>query len=234
VLAVDRVVVRFGGVVALHSVSLEVPPGRITGLIGPNGAGKTTLFDVVTGLRRASSGEVTLDGSSIGHLPPYRRARLGLTRTFQRLELFGTLTVRENLTVAAAGATRPGPGIDEVLARLGLGDVAERRASELPTGLGRLVELGRCLATTPRVLLLDEPASGQDEHETATFAGVLAELAADGLAVLLVEHDIDLVTSVCAHVVVLDTGTVLAQGTPREIAADRAVRDAYLGTEVPT
>jgi branched-chain amino acid transport system ATP-binding protein len=226
--------VRFGGIVALHDVSLEVPAGRVTGLIGPNGAGKTTLFDVITGLRRASTGDVILDGSPIGHLPPYRRARLGLTRTFQRLELFGTLTVRENLAVAAAGATRPGPGVDAVLERLGLGDVAAQRADELPTGLGRLVELGRCLAVAPRVLLLDEPASGQNENETAVFASILEDLAADGLAVLLVEHDIDLVTRVCAQVVVLDTGSVLAHGTPEEIGDDPAVREAYLGAAVPT
>jgi branched-chain amino acid transport system ATP-binding protein len=234
VLAVDGVEVRFGGLVALDDVSLEVPAGRVTGLIGPNGAGKTTLFDVITGLQRATTGSVLLDGQPIGHLAPFRRARLGLTRTFQRLELFGTLTVRENLVVAAAGATRTAPSVDEVLDRLGLRDVAERRADELPTGLGRLVELGRCLAVAPTVLLLDEPASGQTESETETFAAVLEELAADGLAVLLVEHDIDLVTRVCAHVVVLDTGSVLAQGTPGEISADPRVRDAYLGAAVPT
>ena len=224
--------VRFGGMVALLDVSLRAPSGAVTGLIGPNGAGKTTLFNVITGLQRPTTGTVRLDGADITSLAPFRRARLGLTRTFQRLELFGTLTVRENLVVAASGAVRPAPSVDEILARLQLTEVAEQRAHELPTGLGRLVELGRCLAVAPKVLLLDEPASGQTETETHVFAGVLEELAADGLAVLLVEHDIDLVTRVCSSVVVLDTGTVLATGTPEEISNNPAVRDAYLGAEV--
>jgi len=231
-LEVTDVRVRFGGMVALLDVSLRAPGGAVTGLIGPNGAGKTTLFNVITGLQRPTTGTVRLDGIDITTLPPFRRARLGLTRTFQRLELFGTLTVRENLVVASSGTVRPAPSVDEILARLQLTDVAEQRANELPTGLGRLVELGRCLAVAPKVLLLDEPASGQTESETHVFAGVLEELAADGLAVLLVEHDIDLVTRVCSTVVVLDTGTVLATGTPDEISNNPAVRDAYLGAEV--
>jgi branched-chain amino acid transport system ATP-binding protein len=231
-LEVERVCVRFGGMVALADVSLTVAAGSITGLIGPNGAGKTTLFNVVTGLQRPTAGVVRLHDHDITALAPFRRARLGLTRTFQRLELFSTLTVRENLVVAASGATGPAPGVDEILDRLQLTDVAERRADELPTGLGRLVELGRCLAVAPTMLLLDEPASGQTEAETEIFAGVLEELARDGLGVLLVEHDIDLVARVCAHVVVLDTGAVLAAGTPAQIQADPSVQDAYLGAEV--
>jgi branched-chain amino acid transport system ATP-binding protein len=218
--------------VALDDVSLEVAAGSITGLIGPNGAGKTTLFNVVTGLQRPTTGTVRLDGTDITALAPFRRARLGLTRTFQRLELFGTLTVRENLQVAASGATRPAPGVDELLERLQLTEVAERRADELPTGLGRIVELGRCLALAPTMLLLDEPASGQTEAETEIFASVLEGLARNGLGVLLVEHDIDLVSRVCAHVVVLDTGAVLATGTPADIRADPTVQDAYLGAAV--
>ena len=233
-LEVSGVDVHFGGMVALRDVTLQAASGAVTGLIGPNGAGKTTLFNVITGLQRPTSGSVRLDGIDITSLAPFRRARLGLTRTFQRLELFGTLTVRENLIVAASRCTRPSPSVDEILARLQLTDIAEQRADELPTGLGRLVELGRCLAVAPKVLLLDEPASGQTENETSVFADVLGELAADGLAVLLVEHDIDLVTRVCSNVVVLDTGTVLATGTPAEISSDPAVRDAYLGAEART
>ena len=233
-LEVTGVTVRFGGMVALLDVSFQAPSGAVTGLIGPNGAGKTTLFNVITGLQRPTAGTVRLDGTDITSLAPFRRARLGMTRTFQRLELFGTLTVRENLVVAASGSTRPAPSVDEILARLQLTDIAERRADELPTGLGRLVELGRCLAVAPKVLLLDEPASGQTENETHVFACVLAELAADGLAVLLIEHDIDLETRVCSKIVVLDTGTVLANGTPAEISINPAVRDAYLGAEVVT
>jgi len=231
-LEVTEVTVRFGGMVALLDVSLLASGGVVTGLIGPNGAGKTTLFNVITGLQRPTAGTVRLDGTDITSLAPFRRARLGLTRTFQRLELFGTLTVRENLVVAASGTMRPAPSVDEILDRLQLTGIAEQRAHELPTGLGRLVELGRCLAVAPKVLLLDEPASGQTESETKVFAGVLEELAADGLAVLLVEHDIDLVTRVCSSVVVLDTGTLLATGTPDEISNNPAVRDAYLGAEV--
>lgn len=231
-IAVRDVSVRFGGMVALSRVSLDAPSGQVTGLIGPNGAGKTTLFNVITGLQRPTAGSVTLDGTDITRLAPFRRARLGLTRTFQRLELFGRLSVRENLVVAASGTGRDAPSTDAILDRLQLRHVAEQRADELPTGLGRLVELGRCLAVAPTALLLDEPASGQTEQETDVFAGVLEELAGDGLAILLVEHDIDLVTRVCADVVVLDTGELLATGTPAEIQADAAVRDAYLGAEV--
>jgi len=231
-LEVSGVQVRFGGMVALGGVSLSAPAGQVTGLIGPNGAGKTTLFNVITGLQRPTKGTVVLDGTDITKLAPFRRARLGLTRTFQRLELFGRLSVRENLIVAASGTKRDGPSVDAILERLQLTEVAEQRADELPTGLGRLVELGRCLAVAPKVLLLDEPASGQTEAETEVFAGVLEELAADGLAVLLVEHDIELVTRVCASVVVIDTGMLLATGTPAEIQANAGVREAYLGTEV--
>jgi branched-chain amino acid transport system ATP-binding protein len=231
-LQVHDVQVRFGGMIALGGVALEAPAGQVTGLIGPNGAGKTTLFNVITGLQRPTSGTVLLDGSDITRLAPFRRARLGMTRTFQRLELFGRLSVRENLVVAASGTTRAAPPVEAILERLQLTEVAEQRADELPTGLGRLVELGRCLAIGPKVLLLDEPASGQTETETDVFAGVLEELAADGLAVLLVEHDIELVTRVCSTVVVLDTGMLLAKGTPEEVQADPQVRDAYLGAEV--
>ena len=232
-LEVTGVNVRFGGMVALLDVSLQAPRGAVTGLIGANGAGKTTLFNVITGLQRPTAGTVQLDGIDITTLAPFRRARLGLTRTFQRLELFGTLTVRENLVVAASGSAGSGPSVDEILARLQLTDIAEQRADELPTGLGRLVELGRCLAVAPKVLLLDEPASGQTENETQVFARVLEELAAEGMAVLLVEHDIDLVTRVCSNVVVLDMGMLLATGTPAEISSNPAVRDAYLGAVVP-
>jgi len=231
-LDVTDVTVRFGGMVALADVSLQAPSGAVTGLIGPNGAGKTTLFNVITGLQRTTAGTVALDGTDFTSLAPFRRARLGLTRTFQRLELFGSLTVRENLAVAASGTERAAPSVDELLARLHLTNIAEQRANELPTGLGRLVELGRCLAVAPKVLLLDEPASGQTESETHAFASVLEELAAEGLTVLLVEHDIDLVMRVCSNVVVLDTGAVLATGTPDEISNNPAVRDAYLGAEV--
>jgi branched-chain amino acid transport system ATP-binding protein len=238
-LEVTGVSVQFGGLAALSEVSLEAPSGSITGLIGPNGAGKTTLFNVIMGMQRPTEGTVRLDGRDLRGLPPHRRARLGLGRTFQRLELFGTLTVRENLAVAAsmgqrrfshAGSASPATIAEGLLDQLGLSSVAEVRADALPTGTGRLVELGRAMAVKPKVLLLDEPASGQDSEETARFASVLGTLADNGLAVLLVEHDMELVMGVCTQVVVLDYGRVLSTGAPQVVQADPAVQQAYLGS----
>ncbi|MGA8369637.1 MAG: ABC transporter ATP-binding protein [Acidimicrobiales bacterium] len=240
-LEVTDVSVRFGGLAALTDVCLEAPNGSITGLIGPNGAGKTTLFNVIMGMQRPTGGTIRLDGRDLRGLSPHRRARLGLGSTFQRLELFGTLTVGENLAVAASmgrrrfspTTTRPKPApavADELLGQLGLSLVADIRADALPTGTGRLVELGRAMAVRPTVLLLDEPASGQDAEETARFAAVLRGLADDGLAVLLVEHDMDLVMGVCEQVVVLDYGRVICTGEPAAVQGDPAVQQAYLGS----
>jgi len=243
-LEVRGVSVSFGGLAALSEVSLDVPDGTITGLIGPNGAGKTTLFDVITGMRRPGRGSVTFNGQDLKGVSPYRRSRLGLGRTFQRLELFGTLTVRENVRVAASVGRRRArrsvadghESVDEVtdrlLRRVHLDGVAEARADTLPTGTGRLVELARALAIHPTTLLLDEPASGQNPEETSRFADILRALSADGLAILLVEHDMDLVMSVCDTVFVLVQGEVLCSGTPGEIQRDPAVADAYLGSLV--
>ena len=229
-LDVSGVTVRFGGHVALDDVRLTAAPGEVTGLIGPNGAGKTTLFNVITGLQAPQRGRVRLDGDDVTGLAPYRRARRGLARTFQRLELFGLLTVRENVELAASvRGRRPGRSADEALALVGLTAMAEVRADELPTGKARLVELARALATGPRVLLLDEPASGQDDAETEAFRDVLLTVAAEGIAVVLVEHDVHLVMRTCARVHVLDFGRVLAAGTAAEVQADQAVLDAYLG-----
>lgn len=228
--------VRFGGSVALEGVELSVDPGTISGLIGPNGAGKTTLFNCVTGLLTPNAGSIRFDGREVNKLSPYRRARLGIARTFQRLELFTSLSVRDNVVVAGEIRNRWHGSkvgidghVDALLDRLGLTPVADREVSEVPTGLARRVEVARALMTTPKLLLLDEPASGQDERETEEFAGLLREIAADGTAVLLVEHDIALVASVCSVVNVLDFGRVIATGTPDEIRADPAVVDAYLG-----
>ena len=231
-LVVEDVSVRFGGHLALDRVSLRAAAGQVTGLIGPNGAGKTTLFNVVTGLVGPESGRVLVDGRDVTRLAPYRRARRGLARTFQRLELFGLLTVRENveLAVSVRGDRRPGRDTNAALEVAGLADVAESRADELPTGTARRVELARALATGPRVLLLDEPASGQDEAETAAFREVLLTVAGEGVAVVLVEHDVHLVMGTCHTVHVLDFGRVLAVGTPRAIQGNRAVLDAYLGS----
>jgi branched-chain amino acid transport system ATP-binding protein len=237
-LEINGVTVRFGGVSALDDVDLTAEQGQITGLIGPNGAGKTTLFNVITGLQKPSAGSVKLDGATITSLPPYKRARLGMARTFQRLELFGALSVRENIRVAASIATRwekksasSTQTAQELAARVGLADVLDMRADALPTGQGRLVELARALAIRPRLLLLDEPASGQDESETEHFAGVLRDLAAEGVGILLVEHDMQLVMGVCQFIHVLDFGRMLAADTPERVRNDRAVLAAYLGEE---
>jgi branched-chain amino acid transport system ATP-binding protein len=235
-LEVSGVTVRFGGNVALDNVELTAEPGVITGLIGPNGAGKTTLFNVITGLLPPNSGRIRIADRDVTRLSPTKRARRGLGRTFQRLELFSLLSVRENIRVAAdlrKGWARdksdPAAVVEEIIERIGLQDVADARVDSLPTGQCRLVELGRCLATRPQVLLLDEPASGQDEHETVAFAALLRELATSGMAVVLVEHDVHLVMEVCSSVHVLDFGRIIASGTPAEIQANEAVLAAYLG-----
>jgi branched-chain amino acid transport system ATP-binding protein len=236
-LTVKSVTVRFSGNVAVNAVDLTAESGCITGLIGPNGAGKTTLFNVITGLLEPTAGRVYFDGSDITKLSPYKRARKGIARTFQRLELFSMLTARENIRVAAdihKGWARtsksPDKVADAIIERIGLGDVANVRVDSLPTGQGRLVELGRALATNPQVLLLDEPAAGQDDAETDRFADLLRELASEGMAVLLVEHDVALVMEVCEQIHVLDFGEIIATGPPEEIRVNEAVLNAYLGT----
>jgi branched-chain amino acid transport system ATP-binding protein len=232
-LEVRDVRVRFGGRLALDDVSMTAEPGTVTGLIGPNGAGKTTLFNVVGGLQVPERGRVLLGDDDLTTLAPFKRARRGLARTFQRLELFGLLDVRTNVALAADVAGRADPeGIaGALLDRLGLTDLAGVRADRLPTGHARRVELARALATAPRVLLLDEPASGQDEAETRAFGALLREIAAEGVAVVLVEHDVSLVMEVCATIHVLDLGRVIARGTPDVVRADAAVLSAYLGTQ---
>jgi branched-chain amino acid transport system ATP-binding protein len=238
VLRVDDIAVRFGGLKALSGVSLRCPAGQVTGLIGPNGAGKTTLFNVVTGLQRPDSGRVHLGDRDITRAGIERRARAGLARTFQRLEVFGSLTVRENVQLAAEihrGWRRRDPApvavADELLARVGLTALADMQAGLLPTGSARLLELARALAISPTTLLLDEPGSGLDESETRQLGALLQELAAEGTAVLLVEHDVELVMRVCTHVYVLDFGQLLFEGTPAHVQADVGVQQAYLGAE---
>ncbi|HWJ64155.1 MAG TPA: ABC transporter ATP-binding protein [Acidimicrobiales bacterium] len=235
ILETREVAVRFGGHLAVNDVSLTVDEGQITGLIGPNGAGKTTTFNVITGLQAPTRGHVLLDGEDITSVSAHRRARGGIARTFQRLELFGSLTVRDNVLTAAE--LRGGSGIDpqeetdRLLERVGLTPLADQRADSLSTGSARLVELARALACMPRVLLLDEPASGLDETETDRFAEILVDLTRDGLGILIVEHDVPLVMRLCSQITVLNFGEVLAAGTPIEIQKNTDVIDAYLGQD---
>jgi branched-chain amino acid transport system ATP-binding protein len=249
VLEVDRVSVRFGGHLAVSECSLRVEGGRVSGLIGPNGAGKTTTFNAICGVVQPSAGQVRLDGRDISGLGTHRRARLGIGRTFQRLEVFASLSVRENIQVgleirrswsrrkaalpqylADGGDPSPDAEVELILDRLDLGPLADEMVGSLPTGHARLVELGRALAARPSVLLLDEPASGLDDNETDTFGDLLVTLAGNGLGILLVEHDVALVMRVCEHLSVLDFGQVIATGTPDEVRSNEAVLAAYLGT----
>jgi len=229
-LEVDHVSVHFGGVTALSDVSLRAEAGVVTGLIGPNGAGKTTLFNVITGLQRPDLGSVHLDGTDVTHKRTHTRARLGLARTFQRLELFSTLSATDNVRVGleASGRAAPATALG-LLERVGVGAEAASPVSSLPTGSARLVELARALSTDPKVLLLDEPCSGLDERETDGLGRLLTSLAAEGRAVVVVEHDTNLVLRVCGTVHVLDFGEVIASGTPDDIRRNRVVQEAYLG-----
>jgi branched-chain amino acid transport system ATP-binding protein len=250
-LEVRGLTVRFGGNLAVDDVNLDADAGSIRGLIGPNGAGKTTMFNLICGVLSPTGGRMSFDGHEMNRLSTHKRARLGIGRTFQRLEVFGSMTARENIRVGAeirqgwSRSNKVGPQLladdpkislaDEVellVDRLGLTAVADVRVGELPTGQARLVELGRALAIRPRMLLLDEPASGLDDSETGAFGTLLKELAEAGLGVLLVEHDVSLVMGVCHRVTVLNLGQVIEEGTPSEVQQSAAVIDAYLGSSV--
>lgn len=201
------------GVPVLAGISLQVPAGGLIGLVGSNGAGKSTLFDVVCGRLRPRGGRVLLAGRDVTRLPTHRRARLGLGRTYQRLEVFGSLSVAENLLVAARAAGTGDPAVvAATLRRLGLADFAGYPAGKLPTGLARLVEIARALAGGARVLLLDEPSSGMGAGELAAFAATLRALRADGLALLMIEHDLGLVDEVCDEVYTLYEGKAVPRG----------------------
>jgi branched-chain amino acid transport system ATP-binding protein len=239
ILEVSGISMAFGGNRVLKEVSLDVEEGMVTGLIGPNGAGKTTLFNIISGLIDPTGGRVVLDGRDVTKAGPATRARKGLSRTYQQLELFTSLSVRDNVRVA--GEIRNAWGrrfrinvtaeTDRVMTLLGLDDVADREVGELPTARARIIEVARALMTKPRVLLLDEPASGQTEAETTDFGRLLGQLVAeDGLAVCLVEHDVSLVMGVCETIHVLDYGEIIASGSPEKIRLEPAVIDAYLGS----
>lgn len=234
--------VRFGGVIANNDLNLRVDAGQLVGLIGPNGAGKTTFIDALTGFV-GSTGAIWFDGERIDHLPPHKRAKVGLSRTWQSLELFDDLSVRENLQVAAESPRLFDPVIDLVLPRrghdvaaidraldlLGLSRWAERMPSELSQGQRKMVSAARALAADPRLVLMDEPAAGLDSNESRALGRRLRELLETGLTILLVDHDMGLILDVCDFIYVIDFGSVIAAGTPAEIRRDEGVISAYLG-----
>ncbi len=233
-LELTEVGVRFGGVVAVTDATFEVEEGTVVGLMGPNGAGKTTLFNVITGLQEPTTGRVRFRGTDITEMAPRRRARMGIGRTFQRLEVFGSLTVGENVLVAAEmrGISSPAAVRDGLLDRVGLRAFQDVPADSVPTGIARLTELARALACDPQLLLLDEPSSGLSDDETEDFEKLIRSLVDDDRrSVLLVEHDVELVMSLCSTIHVLDFGHIIATGPPEAIAADKRVQDAYLGAD---
>jgi branched-chain amino acid transport system ATP-binding protein len=243
-LDVQSLRITYGGVVAADDVSLQVEEGKVVGLIGPNGAGKTSMIDALTGYTSPSGGKIIFDGQDITKLRAYARARRGLARTFQSVELFDDLSIEDNLFVAServgigravrdlflpiARADRT--NVDWALGICGLGDVATESPAALPHGRRKLVGVARAIASRPRLVLLDEPAAGLDTDESEVLGQHLRELPGVGVTVLLVDHDMGLVLSVCDEVYVLDFGRLIAHGTPDEIRADEAVITAYLGS----
>ena len=249
-LKVENITKIFGGLTALENVTFSVEKGSITGVIGPNGAGKTTLFNIVTGLYTQSEGRVFLDGNNISFFEPEKLARLGLVRTFQNVELFGRMTVLENVMVGLHTKSKSGvfscafkwphQRREEKLLRqkarqwlefTGLTEWADLEASNLPFGKCRLLEISRALATEPQLILMDEPAAGLNSRETAGLAELIRKIRDLGITIVLVEHDMELVMDVCESIVVLNLGKKLASGTPREIQENPAVIVAYLGEE---
>ena len=250
-LDIQDLTVRFRGLVAVDQVSFQVEAGKVHGLIGPNGAGKTTCFNLVSGLLRPTSGHATLAGMLLDGLPSWKRTRAGLSRTFQNIRMFQEMTVRENVITGMQARLRA--SVPEILSRLGrfrpeetaakaraadlldfvgLAASADRRAGDLPYGDQRRLEIARALASEPKLLLLDEPAAGMNPAETRDLVGLLLRLKQGGLTLLLVEHDMHFVMSLCDRITVLNFGRKIAEGSPREIRANPAVIEAYLGARV--
>jgi branched-chain amino acid transport system ATP-binding protein len=249
-LEISAITQIFGGVTALKDVSFTVAKGEITGVIGPNGAGKTTLFNIISGIYTQSSGSIALEGKDVSSAPPERLARLGMVRTFQNIELFGAMTVRENVMVGLH--TRGSSGLlacslkmpwtlreerrirteaQKWLEFTGIADLADVTAGNLPFGKGRLLEIARALAVEPRIILMDEPAAGLNSRETQALARLIRSIRDLGITIVLVEHDMELVMDICDRIVVLNLGMKLAEGTPREIQENREVIAAYLGDD---
>jgi branched-chain amino acid transport system ATP-binding protein len=248
-LRVEGLSVRFGGLVAVEEMNLRLAPGRVAGLIGPNGAGKTTAFNLLTGLVKPTAGRVVFKDRDLTGLRPNQINRLGMARTFQNIRLFAELTVADNVLVGFHGHLRAGflsavlrlpsyraeekrtqTRTEEILALVGLGELAQERAGNLAYGQQRLLEIGRALATGPTLLLLDEPAAGMNPQETADLAALVRRLREElKLTVLLIEHDMRFVMNLCEELTVLDHGRVIAQGGPQEVQRDQAVIQAYLG-----
>jgi branched-chain amino acid transport system ATP-binding protein len=248
-LVFEDVSVRFGGLQALCEVSFDLREGEILGLIGPNGAGKTTVFNVITGVYQVSSGQASYDGQPIAGVPPHRILKMGLARTFQNIRLFQNMTALENVMIAQHGRTRagvlgavlrlPSQKAEEAHIRdkarwaldfMGLGDLADEEARNLPYGLQRRLEISRALASEPRTLLLDEPAAGLNPTESAALMGDIGRILAQGVNVLMVEHDMKVVMGLCTRIVVLEHGEKIAEGPPSDIRKNLRVVEAYLGT----
>ncbi len=240
----------FGGVTALSDVSFSIRDNEITGIIGPNGAGKTTLFNIITGIYRQTSGKVIFEGNDISGIPVEKLASRGLVRTFQNIELFGRMTVLENVMVGLHSRSSSGffacafkapwtfreerrirDEAREWLAFAGIENLADVEAANLPFGRGRMLEIARAMACNPRIILMDEPAAGLNTQETLGLSGLIKKIRNMGITIVLVEHDMELVMDICDRIVVLNLGQKLAEGTPREIQDNSEVIAAYLGDD---